>query len=201
MISKTDVRAFICASHVVGPPKIGLCSAHAQHSTAPCDTIPGLSRGRCGSYLTLFPVILCVKRYIILSKALGRVGMDLPSGAVLLEGSCVSSSFFISSRAYFCRVRTPLCSVVHCAASKGLSDQTARSRQDRVPLVDAVRAAGDVNTVYPFHIPGHKVSGHASLQIRSQRIARRLGLLIRMHGAEGPWSSRGCQGYHWAGDS
>ena len=136
----------------------------AQHCASRSqDSMSSLSRGACGSHSALFPVVLCGARRIILSKALGHVGMDPASGAVLLRGSCVSSLSFVSNVSYFCQQRIHRCSAVDGAASKGLPDQTARSKQTSVPLVDAVRAAGDVDTVYSFHIPGHKVGSHANL--------------------------------------
>ena len=127
--------------------------------------------------------------------------MDPASGAVLLRGSCVSSSSFISKRSYLCRLQKHCCSFVDCEASKELPDQTARSKQDTLPLVDAVKAAGGVDSVYPFHIPGHKVGGLAGLSARGRRIGRRLRTVTWRRRAEGPWSSGCCQRYSWTGNS
>ena len=42
-------------------------------------------------------------------------------------------------------------------ASSRAAEHSCRSGQDALPILDAVRAAGRLKSVHPFHIPGHKV--------------------------------------------
>lgn len=67
---------------------------------------------------------------------------------------------FLPATSCFCRHWRPSLAENRVSALKRVSDQAARSQQDSLPLLDAVREAGDLETVYPFHIPGHKVRGY-----------------------------------------
>lgn len=55
------------------------------------------------------------------------------------------------------------------AAPAPAAEHSCRSEQDALPILDAVRAAGDEQSVHPFHIPGHKVGAVAGFYIHHSR--------------------------------